>query len=64
LDGEAERLRDLEVDDQINLDDVLHREAGRCCRTSNGLCEQSFGTQQQDDVLRSRIQKEEGAGAI
>jgi hypothetical protein len=25
------------------------------CRTSNGLCEQCFGTQEQEDALRNRI---------
>ena len=34
------------------------RVAAPTCRTSNGLREQFFGTQQQDGALRSRIQKE------
>jgi hypothetical protein len=32
--------------------------AAPACRTSNGLCEQCFGTRQQGDALRSRVQRE------
>src|SRR5271163_1139599 len=37
-DGEAERLGGLEVDDQLDLRDLLHRQIGRFLASENATC--------------------------